>query len=110
LLNNNKKKCYNIILPKFSGGNGDGIGAIVPAMHTTMHTSMIQVRSGVSFYLFTVVPAGATRSLGLRSGSAHLTCKFHSAAHSVLAIGMERSDTGPYRYTIPNFIIIIIYE
>jgi hypothetical protein len=40
----------------------------------------------------------------------YLTCKFHSGGHSVLAIGMEHSGTGPYRYTIPDFIIIIIYE
>jgi hypothetical protein len=37
-----------------------------------------------------------------------LTCKFHSGGHSVLAIGMEHSGTGPYRCTIPDFIIIII--
>jgi hypothetical protein len=37
-----------------------------------------------------------------------LTCKSHSRAHSVLAIGMEHFGTGPYRCTIPDFIIIII--
>jgi hypothetical protein len=45
----------------------------------------------------------------LRSGS-RLTCKFHSGAHFVLAIGMKHSGTGPYRCTIPDFIIIIICE
>jgi hypothetical protein len=42
--------------------------------------------------------------------SCYLTCKFHSGAHSVLAIVIEHSGTGPYRCTIPDFIIIIICE
>jgi 6-phosphogluconolactonase/glucosamine-6-phosphate isomerase/deaminase len=45
-----------------------------------------------------------------RERKLNLTCKFHFGAYSILAIGIEHFGTGPYRCTIPDFIIIIICE
>jgi hypothetical protein len=49
-------------------------------------------------------------SCGMDNVRPYLTYKFYSGAHSILVIGMEHSGTGPYRCTVPDFIIVIIYE
>ena len=38
------------------------------------------------------------------------TCKFHSGGRSVFTLGMEHSGIDRYRCTIPDFIILKIYE